>query len=192
MDLIIDLINRYQPMIEKILNPVVVILWRLGLGRLFNILPAVAGRTMIIKHYDLKNGTPIFTPVNFSERENVIICSTHQRSNPELGQNLMANSQVEIWLPDGWYAGQADLVELPSDRLPLLQSLFSDNPLLARITGIDMQAEGEEFESAVNDLSIVRITRQSPRTGVNGPGGLSWLWPFILVFVLGLRPRRRR
>lgn len=192
MDLMADLLNRYQPMILKVIDPLVVILWRLGLGRLFNFWPAVTGRIMVIKHFDRKKGIQIYTPINFIEHDNMIYCADQRGGISDCVQNIMANPQVEVWLPDGWYAGQADLVESSPDRLPQLRRFLLENPLFARISGIDLQSEDNEFELAVENYQIIRIMRQSPRTGVNGPGGLAWLWPFILMFLLGLRPRKRR
>lgn len=192
MNMIADLLNRYHPWVKKILDPVVITLWRLGLGRLFNLWPAVIGRIMVIKHYDLKNGTSIYTAVNFIERDSGIYCVAHREVNSEWIQNIMANPQVEVWLPDGWYAGQADAVEYSEDRLELLRSVFSGNPIPAKIAGIDPELEDAVFEMASENYQLVRVIRQSPRTGVDGPGGLAWMWPFILMLLLRLRPRKRR
>jgi hypothetical protein len=122
----------------------------------------------------------------------MIYFAINQGVNSEWVQNIVANPQVEVWLPDGWYAGQADVVELPSDRLSLLRRSFKSNPISARIAGIEPEMEDQNFDLAVEDYALIRVIRQSPRTGVNGPGGLAWLWPFILIFLLGLRPRKRR
>jgi hypothetical protein len=192
MDLLANFFIRYQPMFLKLIDPVVVTLWRLGLGRLFNLWPTVAGRIMVMKHFDYKNGIQIFTPMNFIERDNIIYCTDQRGQISGWVQNIMANPQVEVWLPDGWYAGQADLVDPSTDRLSLLRSFLVENPIFSRISGIDPQSEDIEFESAVENYPLARIMRQSPRTGVNGPGGLAWMWPFILMFLLGLRPRKRR
>lgn len=192
MDLLANFFIRYQPMFLKLIDPVVVTLWRLGLGRLFNLWPTVSGRIMVMKHFDHKNGIQIFTPMNFIERDNIIYCTDQRGQISDWVQNIMANPQVEVWLPDGWYAGQADLVDPSTDRLSLLRSFLVENPIFSRISGIDPQSEDREFESAVENYPLVRIMRQSPRTGVNGPGGLAWMWPFILMFLLGLRPRKRR
>ena len=192
MDLLANFFIRYQPMFLKLIDPVVVTLWRLGLGRLFNLWPTVSGRIMVMKHFDHKNGIQIFTPMNFIERDNIIYCTDQRGQISDWVQNIMANPQVEVWLPDGWYAGQADLVDPSTDRLSLLRSFLVENPIFFRISGIDPQSEDREFESAVENYPLARIMRQSPRTGVNGPGGLAWMWPFILMFLLGLRPRKRR
>jgi hypothetical protein len=192
MELIAYLINRYRTVIVKTLDPVMVTLWKLGLGRLFNLWPAVFGNHLIVKHSDHKNGTPNYSPIHYLESDSMIYFAINQGVNSEWVQNIVANPQVEVWLPDGWYAGQADVVELPSDRLSLLRRSFKSNPISARIAGIEPELEDKDFDLAVEDYVLIRVVRQSPRTGVNGPGGLAWLWPFILIFLLGLRPRKRR
>ena len=192
MDLIAYILNRYHLLIMKTLNPVNVTLWKLGLGRLFNLWPAVFGRHMVVKHYDHKNGTPIYTPIHYLESDSMIYFAINQGVNSEWVQNIISNPQVEVWLPDGWYAGQADVIELPDDRLALLRNILSDKMISARMARIEPEMDDQDFELAVEDYVLIRVNRQSPRTGVDGPGGLAWLWPFILMFLLGLRPRKRR
>lgn len=192
MELNADLLTRYRPLILKTLNPVIVTLWKLGLGRLFNLWPAVIGRHMIVKHYDHKNGTSNYTPINYLESDSMIYFAISQGENSEWIQNIISNPQVDVWLPDGWYAGQADVIELADDRLTLLRSILSDKMISARMARIELEMDDQNFELAVEDYVLIRVNRQSPRTGVDGPGGLAWLWPFILMFLLGLRPRKRR
>ncbi len=192
MDQNTDLFVRYFPVLSNHLNPLVVILWRLGLGRLLNLWPAVTGRIMILKHSGRKTGKAIFTPVNYIEREGLIYCAASLGVHSDWYLNILANPQVEVWLPDGWYAGHASVIELQKENLEMLKTVLSSANIASRMTGIDLDLEEEEFALAAVDYKLISIERQSPRTGVNGPGGLAWLWPFILVFLLGMRPKRKR
>ena len=187
-----DLFSRYFPLLSPYLNPVIVVLWRLGLGRLFNMLPWLTGRIMILKHNGRKTGNSILTPVNYIEHEGLILCAASLGESSDWYLTIMANPQVEVWLPGGWYAGQGDVIEQPDEQLELLRTVLSARNIAARITGIDLELDDEEFAVAAQEYKLIRITRPSPRTGVNGPGGLAWLWPFILVVMMGLRPKRRR
>jgi MYXO-CTERM domain-containing protein len=49
----------------------------------------------------------------------------------------------------------------------------------------------EAFHEATAAYRVLRISRQSPRTGTDGPASLAWLWPLIFIFLL-LRGRRRK
>jgi deazaflavin-dependent oxidoreductase (nitroreductase family) len=183
---------QYFPIISNYLNPVIVFLWRLGLGRLLNLWPGVTGRIMILKHNGRRTGKPIFTPINYIEHEGLIYCAASLGVHSDWYLNILADPQVEVWLPDGWYAGHAMVIDRQDDRLEMLRVVLSASNVAARMTGIDLDLEDEEFELAASDYKLISINRQSARTGVNGPGGMAWLWPFILFFMLGMRPRRRK
>ena len=188
-----DTLEKNLPKVFKYFNHVMVNLWRLGLGKLINIWPAVIGRIMVIKHNGRKSGTTYFTPVNYTEEDGVVYCTAGFGADSDWFLNLMANPQVEIWLPDGWYVGTAEVVKEPELRLPFLRLVFIASGFAARLFGVDpINMDDDEHNEVTGDYILLQINRQSPRTGADGPGGLAWLWPFILAFfLLGRRKRRK-
>jgi hypothetical protein len=175
------------PSLMNYLNPAIVFLWRLGLGRLINLWPGLTGRTMILTHNDRKNNRSIHTPLNYLEIDSVIYCWSFPGNQSEWNTDLIANPQVEIWLPDGWFSGVCEVVDKPDQTQELLKTV----KLSSRFIEIISNAEKANPEDLLREYPMGRITRQSPRTGMNGPGGLAWLWPLIVVLLLGVRPKRR-
>lgn len=188
MNLNAETLLRDFPRLVKYLDAVIVFLWRLGLGRLVNLWPEMTGRTLILKHTDRKNNHPIHTPLNYYEHDGTIYCWSPPGAQSGWHTNIIANPQVEIWLPDGWYAGICDDINTPEEKREILRAGLLSSRITAWMTG----ADHEKLDDLMRDYPLVRITRQSPRTGTDGPGGLAWLWPLIAVFLLGVRPRRRR
>ena len=50
----------------KYFNHFMLLMWRLGLGPMLNMGPAMAGRYMVINHMGRKSGMKRRTPVNFA------------------------------------------------------------------------------------------------------------------------------
>ncbi len=185
--------KKYIPDLIKYHNQLVVLLWKLGWGKLLNCCPALFGRTLVIGQPGRGTGSPNQTAANYISQGDLIYCAPIFGGTSDWYLNVIANPQVEIWLPDGWYAGSAEIVEEAEERAGMLRKLLTASGLAAPLfTGIDPQRMDEErFRAASASYHLLRISRQSPRTGADGPGSLAWLWPLIFIFLL-LRGRRRK
>ena len=51
----------------RILNKFMVRMWKMGMGRMINLWPAVGGRIMVIKHTGRNSGRTLYAPVNYAE-----------------------------------------------------------------------------------------------------------------------------
>jgi deazaflavin-dependent oxidoreductase (nitroreductase family) len=88
-------------------NRFMLALWRLGLGRYGN--PTdFGGAIMVIKHRGRKSGQIRYAPVNFAEIEGNIYCTAGFGTKTHWYQNLQADPNVELWLPDSRWAGIAE------------------------------------------------------------------------------------
>jgi deazaflavin-dependent oxidoreductase (nitroreductase family) len=185
----------------KYLNRFMLLMWRLGLGPLMNMGPQLAGRYMVITHTGRKSGVKHRTPVNYAEVDGEIYCTAGFGSVSDWYRNIIANPQVEVWLPDGWWAGIAEEVTLPEARLPLLREVLIDSGFAAYAAGLDpKQMTDEDLDSATKEYRVMHIRRVAARTGKDGPGDLVWVWPLlVLVLLVALlrqprcsSPKRRR
>lgn len=191
MDINSKKIEQVLPIVFKYFNRVIVLMWRLGMGKLLNAWPAVFGRIMVIKHTGRSSGNSYYTPVNYTEKNGTICCTSAFDSYSDWYLHLIDNPQIDIWLPDGWYSAQAEIVEDAGERLPLLREVLASSGFAALTFGIyPKMMETTEYEKAVENFNLVRITRQSARTGADGPGSLAWIWPLALWLLL-LKKRRR-
>ena len=165
-------------------NRFMLLLWRLGLGGWVNAWPSVGGRIMVLMQRGRKTGLLRRTPVNYAIIDGDVYCTAGFGGGSDWYRNLMADPQVEVWLPDGWWAGEAeDIAETP-DRLSLLRQVLIASGFAARAAGLDPTAMSDDALAASTDsYRLVRIRRTEARTGPGGPGDLAWVWPAI-VFLL--------
>lgn len=180
----------------KQLNRFMLLMWRLGLGSWLNFWPAVGGRIMVITHIGRKTGLKRRTPVNYALVEGELYCTAGFGHTSDWYQNIKANPQVEVWLPEGWWAGMAEEITDPQWRLPLLRQVLIASGLAAPAFGIYPKTMTDaELASVTTDYRLIHIRRTEARTGPGGPGDLAWIWPtatMILLPLVLLRRRRKR
>lgn len=180
----------------KVLNRLMLLNWRLGLGRWLSLYPEATGRYMVITHTGRKTGTRHRTPVNYAEINGELYCTAGFGEISDWYLNIKNNPQVEVWLAEGWWAGLAEEV-LPSEEiyLPAMRQVLIGSGFVARLIGLDARTcSDSELAEFCRGYKLLRIRRQSARTGPEGPGDLSWVWVVatFLLLPLALRPRRRK
>jgi deazaflavin-dependent oxidoreductase (nitroreductase family) len=177
-------------------NRFMVIMWRLGLGRWVNIWPEKIGRIMVLSHHGRRSGRLRKTPVNYAIVEGEVYCMAGFGSKSDWYRNIKSDPKVEIWLPEGWWAGIAEDVSKAPDRLAIIRHVAIASGFAGKAAGIDPYLmSDEELDKLTASYQVIHIRRTVARTGSEGPGDLAWIWPlstFILTFLLILQPRRRR
>jgi deazaflavin-dependent oxidoreductase (nitroreductase family) len=177
----------------KSLNRVMVSLWRLGLGPWINAWPEVGGRIMVLTHTGRKSGLRRRTPVNYALVQGELNCTAGFGSASDWYRNLRANANVEVWLPNGWWAGVAEEVTDPPTRLRLMRQVLIASGFAARVVGINPHSMTDEALSlATARYPLIHIRRTSACTGPGGPGELAWIWPLATLILLPLVCLRRR
>ncbi len=181
----------------KYLNYFMVCMWRLGLGGWLNAWPKVGGRILVITHTGRKTGKRHRTPVNYTVLNGEVYCTAGFGSIADWYKNILANPQVEIWMPDGWWAGIAEDVSAHPDGVMILREVIIASGFAARVFGIDPATMTDQFlEELLKTYRLVHLRRVAARTGKDGPGDMAWVWPLtslVLFFALIFkRPRKRR
>lgn len=179
----------------KYFNRFMLIMWRLGLGGMMNMWPEVIGRIMVITHTGRKSGAKRQTPVNYAIVDGELYCAAGFGSLADWYRNIMANPQVEVWLPDGWYAGEAEEITNTSEHLPIMRKALVGSGVVAELFGIHPKTmSDDELAKVTEEYRLIHIRRTAPRTGPGGPGDLAWVWPlatFKLLLYILLRPRKK-
>jgi len=180
----------------KLFNYFMMFMWRLGLGPYINAWPEVGGRIMVLNHYGRNTGKRLQTPLNYAEVNGEIYCTAGFGSAADWYKNIITNPQVEVWMPNGWWAGLAEEVLDPKLHLPILRQVLISSGAAAPIFGVPIKVmTDEQLAAETADYMLVRIRRTVARTGPGGPGDLAGVWPlatFLLLFALLTRRRRRR
>ena len=178
--------------IFKSFNRLMLLLWRLGLGSWIN-WPAFSGSIMVIKHTGRKTGLTRHTPVNYAIVDEDIYCTAGFGSVSDWYRNLLANPQVEIWLPDGRWAGVADDVSDAQDRGALLRHVILASGFAGPMFGVNpKQLSDADFEKLMSSYRLIRIQRKDAVTGPGGPGDLAWIWPLAAFMLMLLWFQRRQ
>ena len=98
------------------LNRYMLLHWRLGLGPYAN-RRELSGQIMVLVHVGRKTGRVRRTPVNYAIVDGDVFCTAGFGQVTDWYRNLLANPQVELWLPHGWWAGVAEDVSDSPKRL---------------------------------------------------------------------------
>jgi deazaflavin-dependent oxidoreductase (nitroreductase family) len=171
----------------KYFNRCMLLMWRLGLGPMLNMGPVMAGRYMVITHTGRKSGLKHRTPVNYAVVDDEVYCVAGFGGASDWYRNIIADPQVEVWLPDGWYAGIAEEVMHPEARLPLLREVLIGSGFAAYAAGLDpRQMTDQEIDAVTKEYRLIHIRRVAARTGKDGPGDLVWVWPLLVLCLLSL------
>ncbi len=166
-------------------NYLMLLMWRLGMGQSINIWPEKIGQIMVLVHTGRKSGKKRQTPVNYAIIDGDIYCTSGFGAGSDWFKNIRLNPQVEVWLPDSWWAGLAEEVIEPEKRLPIMRKVIRASGFAGRVAGIDANAISDaDLDQATHDYRLVRIRRTSARTGPGGPGDLAWVWQAATYFLL--------
>jgi deazaflavin-dependent oxidoreductase (nitroreductase family) len=178
----------------KYFNRFMLLMWRLGLGPWVNFWPEAGGRIMVITHTGRKSGLKRQTPVNYAIIDGDIYCTAGFGGGSDWYLNIMADPEVEVWLPDGWWSGVAEDISEDERRLSLLRQVLIAGGFAAPLFGgiNPTTATDDELASETADYRLIRIRRTEARTGPGGPGDLSWVWPLAAMILLPMMLFRRR
>jgi deazaflavin-dependent oxidoreductase (nitroreductase family) len=177
----------------KYFNRFMLTMWRLGLGPWINFWPEGTGRIMVLAQKGRKSGHIHHTPVNYSLVDGDIYCTAGFGAIADWYRNLIADPNVEVWLPQGWWTGVAEDVTGCPEHLKIMRQVLIASGFAARVAGIDAINDSDErLAAASTSYRLIRIRRQQERTGPDGPGDLAWVWPLATMLLLPLALRRRR
>jgi deazaflavin-dependent oxidoreductase (nitroreductase family) len=142
----------------RAMNRLMVLLWRLGLGRLMNSWPPVGGRIMLIQHRGRRTGKLYLTPVNFVLLEDGLYSTAGFGEATDWYRNILADPNVQLWLPQGWCAARAEEVSDSPQRVRLLRLVIIASGLAGRLLGVDQRKYSDEALAAMTkDYRLVHF-----------------------------------
>jgi deazaflavin-dependent oxidoreductase (nitroreductase family) len=169
------------------LNRFMLVLWRLGLGGWVNGWPSVGGRILVLTHVGRRTGIRRRTPLNYAIVDGDVYCTAGFGSGSDWYRNVLANPEVEIWLPDGWWAGTASDLSDSESRIELLRKVLIGSGFAAWLAGIRPRTDPDEkLAASTAAYRLLRIRRSHGLTGRGGPGDLAWVWPLATVVLLAI------
>jgi deazaflavin-dependent oxidoreductase (nitroreductase family) len=182
--------ERLLPRVFKAFNRFLILYWRLGLGSFGNG-TKYGGSIMVIKNRGRKTGRIRLSPVNYAVIDGDIYCTAGFGRTTDWYRNLLAEPNVEIWLPDGrWYGSAQDVTGSP-DRRRILKEVLVASGMAGPIFGVNPKHLGEgDLDNLLESYRLVRICVTRSAVGPGGPGDLTWVWPLSALILALLLIRR--
>jgi len=132
------------------LNRFMVLMWKIGMGKMINIWPPVIGRIMVIKHRGRKSGREYLTPVNYAIVDSEIYCTAGFGSGSDWYRNMLANPDIELWLPEGKRKARAEDISDSPNRLFLLRQAIIASGFAGPLFGINPKKVNDEQLDALS------------------------------------------
>ena len=160
-------------------------MWRLGMGPWFNIWPEGWGQIMVITNKGRKTGIKYRTPVNFAVIDGDVYCIAGFGKIADWYRNILADPEVELWLPDGWWMGMAEDVSETSNRPEIMRAVVTASGFAGPLFGVDpKKLDAQDLDRVTKPYKVVRIRRVGALTGPGGPGDYAWIWQVATMVLL--------
>jgi hypothetical protein len=125
--------------------------------------------------------------VNYAEVDGDIYCTAGFGSSSDWYRNVMANPNVELWLPNMRWTGTAEDVTEREGALDKMRQVLIASAFAANAAGVYPKTmSDEELKKATNNYRLVRIRYTGLREGEGGPGDLEWVWGPVALFIVAV------
>ncbi|NNJ12783.1 nitroreductase family deazaflavin-dependent oxidoreductase [Chloroflexales bacterium ZM16-3] len=142
----------------------------------------------MLTHTGRKSGMARRTPLNYARVDATIYVTAGFGPISDWYRNILAEPQVEIWLPDGRRAARAE--ELPDShpqRLALLREVLKGSGFAALLAGVNPYTLSDvRLARATATYRLIAITPGEQLRGPGGPGDLAWVWWPVAGAAIGL------
>jgi deazaflavin-dependent oxidoreductase (nitroreductase family) len=170
----------------KVVNVLMVLMWRMGLGGMMNLTASLSGRIMVINHIGRRSGLRRRTPVNFVRHGDEVICAAgfeHHRS--DWYRNVQATPEVELWLPDGRYRAHGEDITNSPQRPTLMRELLIAAGFAAPVfAGVHPLTDSDEQIARVTSgYPLVRFSHLEKMPGLYAD--LWWMW-LVIIGAIGV------
>jgi len=147
----------------RVMNRFMVLMWKIGLGKMINIWPAGFGRIMVIKHRGRKSGREHLTPVNYAIVEGQIYCTAGFGSISDWYRNMLVNPQIELWLPEGKRSAHAEDISDSPRRLFILRQVIIASGFAGPLFGINpKKLNDQQLDAVSKEYRLVHFVFAKP------------------------------
>lgn len=132
---------------------------------------------MVITHTGRRSGLRRRTPVNYAPIDGDVYCTAGFGAISDWYRNILANPEVEVWLPGERWRGLAEDASESPQRIPLLRQVILASGVVGPMVGVNPHRMSDaDFDRVTNTYRLVRIRLQERLRGPGGPGDLAWVW----------------
>ena len=165
---------------------------KMGLGRYIS--NPLTGYLMILRTRGRKSGEMRDAPLGYTISGDCVYCIAGFGRRAYWYQNLLADPKVEAILPGRSFAGVAEEVTDPDERLRVLPPLMRSMGLIAATFGLGnpWRDSPAEIAAKCEGMPLVRVRATGIAAGPEDPGGRYWVVPALVGAYLTLRILRSR
>lgn len=162
-------------MLFRSMNRGMVVMWRMGLGRLSEAWPAVGGRILVVEHRGRKSGTLYLTPLNFARGGDSLYSLAAFGTGADWYRNVFAADRAVLWLHDGrWTVIATDATD-ETDACEWVRQVLIDSGFAARLFGLNPRTmTNDEIDTATAAYRLVRFDAIDRCD--EGFEDLVWMW----------------
>ena len=155
-------------------------LFRVGLGIFWG--NPIWGYMMVIKSKGRKSGKTRYSPVNYAIMNGCVFCVAGWGSMADWYKNMKANPAIEMILPGGSYAGRAEEVTDPGERMQSMRQVLKAVGLAGFLFGFNPYSISDgDLEKSTEGIPVMRIRPEGLGVGAGDYGG--WLWVPVLLWL---------
>lgn len=152
--------------------------FRLGLGPLFG--SPYGGYVMVIKNRGRKSGKIRYTPVNYAIEGGQVYAAAGFGKIAHWYKNIIEDPQVELILPGGALAAQAEVVPDQEAQLDTMRQVMKNSGFAAILFGLNAFSwSDEKLHEFTKDYVLLRFKPTGIGNGPYDQGG--WVWIGVLV-----------
>jgi deazaflavin-dependent oxidoreductase (nitroreductase family) len=165
---------------------------KMGLGRYIS--NPLTGYLMILRTRGRKSGEMRDAPLGYTISGDSVYCIAGFGRRACWYQNLLADPKVEAILPGRSFAGVAEEVTDPDERLRVLPPLLRSMGVIAAMFGLGnpWRDSPAEIAAKCEGMPLVRVRATGIAAGPEDPSGRYWVVPALVGAYLTLRIIRSR
>jgi deazaflavin-dependent oxidoreductase (nitroreductase family) len=163
----------------KIFNTFLMVpLFRLGLGIFIG--NPMTGYIMVLKTTGWKTGKVRYVPVNYAIKDGCIYCMAGSGKKSHWYRNLQAHPNIEVIMPRGPLAGEAEDATDSEDATYIFRQLLKNSGFAGFLAGFNPYSLSDaELHEKTRGYPLIRIRPTGVGSGAADAGG--WLWILSLV-----------
>jgi deazaflavin-dependent oxidoreductase (nitroreductase family) len=165
---------------------------KMGLGRYMS--NPLTGYLMILRTRGRKSGEMRDAPLGYTIVGDHAYCVAGFGRPTHWFQNVLADPQVEVILPNRAFSGLAEEVTDQAERRRVLPPLLCSMGVIAGMVGMGnpWRASPEEISRKCEGMPLVRVRATGIAVGPEDPGGRYWVVPLAASALLAVWLLRRK
>jgi deazaflavin-dependent oxidoreductase (nitroreductase family) len=158
-------------------------MFRLGMGPFFG--NPFSGYIMVLKVIGRKSGKVRYAPVNYAIEGGKVYCISGFRSRADWYRNLLARPTIEVILPSGAIAAEANVETDPALRLKVIRQIFKNGGFAGFFEGFNpFTISDEQLAEKSADMPLISLTPKGLGSGAVDSGGWAWIAALVSMALL--------